>query len=401
MKRRNWPIALAFVFVAQLAWYLLYTQKIVQALRANAQGLSEVYAYVQEGMAPMPPSPDEILFELQGIVLESGVPLILSGPGDTILAVENLPFEADLAIPEDQDRVRDYARRIDLQHPPRGDPAIALIHYGDPPEVRSLRWIPFFQVGGLLLTAFLGILAIRVQRRSEAEKAWTAMARELAHQLGTPISSLQGWLELLSLPPGERPEELDQGEISQEIGADLTRLEKISHRFELIGTETELEEVDLQAILEALQRYLEVRIPRLSAGVHLELDVPQDLPSVMGNEVLLTWALENVVKNALDALGGMGGTIRIQAKTAGPKSVTISVADTGPGVPLEVRSDLFEAGVTTKERGWGVGLALSRRIVEGVHKGRIELGDEGSGGAVFHIHLPAFLSGPGPAGSGS
>jgi signal transduction histidine kinase len=276
-----------------------------------------------------------------------------------------------------------------------------LIHYGDPPEVRSLRWIPFFQVGGLLITAFLGILAIRVQRRSEAEKAWTAMARELAHQLGTPISSLQGWLELLSLPPGERPEELDQGEISAEIGADLTRLEKISHRFELIGTQTELEEVDLQAILEALQRYLEVRIPRLSTGVHLELDVSQALPSVMGNEVLLTWALENVVKNALDALGGIGGTIRIQAKPNGPKNVTISVADTGPGVPLEVRSGLFEAGVTTKERGWGVGLALSRRIVEGVHKGRIELGDEGPGGAVFHIHLPAFRSGPGPAGSGS
>jgi C4-dicarboxylate-specific signal transduction histidine kinase len=121
----------------------------------------------------------------------------------------------------------------------------------------------------------------------------------------------------------------------------------------------------------------------------------------MGNEVLLTWALENVVKNALDALGGIGGTIRIQAKTTGPKNVTVSVADNGPGVSLEVRSGLFEAGVTTKERGWGVGLALSRRIVEGVHKGRIELGDEGSGGAVFHIHLPAFLSGPGPAGSGS
>ncbi len=393
MRRRNWPIALAVLFVAQLVWYLLYTQQIVLAMKANAEGLSQVYAYVQEGMTDsIPPSADKILSELQGILLESGVPVILSGPGDTILAVENLPFEADLTIPGDQDRVRRYVRRLDLQHPPRGDPAVALIHFGDPPEVRSLRWIPFFQAGGLLLTAFLGILAIRVQRRSEAEKAWTGMARELAHQLGTPLSSLQGWLELLRLPEGERPDEIDPGEIAEEIGADLTRLEKISHRFELIGMEPELEEVGIQGILGPLQRYLEARIPRLASGVTLELDVPPDLPPVRGNEVLLTWALENVVKNALDALGGKGGVIRIRATGDARKGVVISVTDTGPGVAPEVRSHLFEPGVTTKERGWGVGLALSRRIVEGVHEGRIELEDEGLEGATFHIHLPAFHS---------
>jgi signal transduction histidine kinase len=396
LRRRNWPIALAVLFVAQLVWYLLYTQQIVLAMKANAEGLSQIYAYVQEGMTDsIPPSPDKILSELQGILLESGVPVILSGPGDTVLAVENLPFEADLTIPGDQDRVRRYVRRIDLRHPPRGDPDVQLIHFGDPPEVRSLRWIPFFQAGGFLITAFLGILAIRVQRRSEAEKAWTAMARELAHQLGTPLSSLQGWLELLRLPEGERPEGMDQGEITEELGADLARLEKISHRFELIGMEPELKEVDLQGILGTLQRYMEARIPRLAAGVTLELEVPPDLPRVRGNEVLLSWALENVVKNALDALGGKGGVIRIRARGDARKGVVISVTDTGSGVPLEVRSELFEPGVTTKERGWGVGLALSRRIVEGVHKGRIELGDEGSKGATFHIHLPAFHSGTG------
>ena len=396
MRRRNWPIALAILFVAQLVWYLVYTQKVVQALTANAEGLSQVYAYVQEGMADsIPPSADEILFELQGILLESEVPMILSGPRDTILGARNLPFEADLTVPEGQDRVRRYARRIDPEHPPIGDPAVQLIHFGDPPEVRSLRWIPFFQAGGLLITAFLGVLAIKVQRRSEAERAWTAMARELAHQLGTPISSLQGWLELLRLPIGERPEEMAQAEIAEEIGADLTRLERISHRFELIGTDPELGEVGLQGILENLRRYLEARIPRLAAGVNLEVDMPPDLPPVLGNEVLLPWALENLVKNSLDALGGLGGTISIRAMESDREGVLISVTDTGPGVPPEIRADLFEPGVTTKDRGWGVGLALSRRIVEGVHKGRIELQDEPSSGATFHIHLPAFHPPPG------
>jgi signal transduction histidine kinase len=287
---------------------------------------------------------------------------------------------------------------MDLQHPPRGDPAVALIHFGDTPEIRGLRWIPFFQAGGLLLTAFLAILSVRAQRRSESERAWTAMARELAHQLGTPISSLQGWLELLTAPSEEKPQGLGEGEIAREIGADLTRLERISHRFELIGMEPELGEVDLRLILEELHRYMEARIPRLSRGVELVVEVPPDLPSVMGNDVLLTWALENVVKNALDALGGTGGTIRIKAESRRGREVLISVSDTGPGVAPEIRSDLFEPGVTTKERGWGVGLALSRRIVEGLHKGRIELADQVGSGATFHIHLPSYPSKTGSQG---
>ncbi len=398
LRRRNWPIALAILFVAQLVWYLFYTQQIVQALRVNAEGLSRIYAYVQEGMSPVPPSADEILFQLQGILLESGVPLILSGPGDTILAAENLPFEADLSIPADQDRVRRYTRRMDLQHPPRGDPAVALIHFGDTPEVRGLRWIPFFQAGGLLLTGFLAILSVRAQRRSESERAWTAMARELAHQLGTPISSLQGWLELLTAPSEERPAGVGEGEIAQEIGADLTRLGRISHRFELIGMEPELEEVDLRMILGELQRYMEARIPRLARGIELRVEVPPDLPSVVGNDVLLTWALENVVKNALDALGGTGGTIRISAESVAGREVLVSVSDTGPGVAPEIRADIFEPGVTTKERGWGVGLALSRRIVEVVHRGRIELADQEAGGATFRIHLRPYLPKTGSKG---
>ena len=390
MRRRNWPIVLAILFIAQLAWYLFYTERIVQALRTNAEGLSRIYALVQESIGDsIPPSADETLFRLQGIILETGVPLVLTGRGDTVLAAANLPFRADLSIPEDQTRVRSFARRLAVQYPPVGDSTVALLHYGDPPEIRGLRWIPWLQAGGLFLTVALGFLSIGVQRRAEGERAWTAMARELAHQLGTPISSLQGWLELLRLPLEERPEGLGEREIAREIGADLSRLEKISLRFELIGRDPELRVVDLEVILRALRRYLEVRIPRLAAGVRLELDMPGDLPRVMGNEVLLTWALENVVNNALDALGGKGGTISIRARDDGGRAVLVSISDTGPGVPETIRDRIFEPGVSTKVRGWGVGLALARRIVEGVHRGRIELGDGELGGATFHIRLPS------------
>lgn len=398
MRSRSWPVLLAILFVAQLVWYLLYTDRIVEALRANAEGVSEIYARIQAGISdPRPGGAEEALFDLQGIILDSGVPLVLTGPGDTVLDAANLPFDADPAVPEGQERVRSFARRLDLRNPPMGDSALALIHFGDPPEVRGLRWIPWLQSGGLLLTALLGFLLIRMQRRAEAERAWTSMARELAHQLGTPISSLQGWLELMRLSEEDRPDGVGRGEIAGEIEADLVRLERISHRFELIGREPELEEIRVDDLLSSLRGYIDARLPRLASGVRLEMEVPGDLPPVRGNAVLLTWALENVVKNSLDALAGRGGVIRIDARGEDDR-LALTISDTGPGVNPEVRTDLFEPGVTTKTGGWGVGLALSRRIVEGVHGGRIELGQEGGPGAIFHIRLPTAKKGKGREG---
>jgi signal transduction histidine kinase len=390
LRRRNWPIALAVLFVAQLVWYLLYTEDIVQAFRANAEILSQVYGRVQEGIGD--PSDDaavEALFRLQEVILSSGVPIVVTGPADTVVAAENLPFEADLDIAEDQAQVRAFARRLDRINAPVGDPEVAVLHFGDPPEIRRLRWVPWLQAGGLMLTVLLGVIVVRVQRRAESERAWTAMARELAHQLGTPISSLQGWLELLRLPSQSRPEGVGEGEIGEEIAKDLDRLERISLRFELIGREPELQEVEVRTVVRSLQEYLQVRLPRLGSGVALEVDLAENLPAVRGNEVLLMWAMENLVKNSLDALGGRGGRILISAREWPGEKVRVTVHDTGPGVSPEIRSEIFEPGVTTKDRGWGVGLALVRRIVEGVHGGRIELSEEEGPGATFHLYLPS------------
>ncbi|MFG1690799.1 sensor histidine kinase [Gemmatimonadota bacterium] len=391
MIRRNWPVALAVLFVAQLIWYLVYTERIVQALRVNAETLTEIYAQVQEGINdPSPAGADLALYRLQSLVLRSGVPLVITGVGDSVLGAQNLPFEVDLDTPEGQEEARRYVRRLDIRHPPIGDPASTQIHYGDTPEVSRLRWSRWFQVGGLFLTALIGLMVIRYQRRAEGEQAWTAMARELAHQLGTPLSSLQGWLELLELPREERPEAIGKEAIADGIREDLVRLGRISRRFELIGREPELARVDLRKVLEDLERYLLARIPRLtSSGVELSVDVQPDLPNVMGTEVLLVWALENVVKNALDALAGKGGQITISASRDDRGSVTVRIADTGAGVPYEVRDRIFEPGVTTKSSGWGVGLTLSRRIIEVVHGGRIELSDGREEGATFYVRLPA------------
>jgi signal transduction histidine kinase len=394
MTRIKWPVALATLFLMLLGWYLLYTQQVFRRVQENSELLSQIYTEVQEGLVSSEPGREtQALVELQRIVTGSGVPLVVMGPGDTVLSHVNLPFEVDDGTPEGQERIRNYVRRLDEEHQAVGDPTGAMhIHFGDSPETRSLRSVPFLQATGLLLTVLIGFLVIRYQRRAESERAWTAMARELAHQLGTPLSSLAGWLEVLRLPAGERPADLDDLDIAASIGEDLERLERISHRFELIGREPELEPLSVRQVVEDLETYLAARIPRLARkGVELIVDIPQGLPRVMGNEVLLIWALENVVKNALDALAGRGGKITIYAREIGGDWVSLRIRDTGPGVDPEIRDKIFEPGVSSKAGGWGVGLALSRRIVEGVHKGRIEL-LESTEGTTFQIRLPAAVS---------
>jgi len=391
--RIKWPVV-ATLFVVLLGWYLVYTQQIVRALRADAETLTQIFTVANEALTDTIARSEMIaLFELRGIVIGTELPLVLTTPRlgapgeDSVINVLNLPFAADLGTAEGQETVLSYVRRLDSRHQPVGDSLTQLIHWGDTPPVRTLRWIGVVQAIGLLLTAVVGFTMIRAQRSAESEKAWTAMARELAHQLGTPLSSLQGWLEVLRLTPAERPGDVGEAEIAGAIEEDLVRLERISHRFELIGRKPELRRIDLHTVVRDLQEYLGQRLPRLGAGVQLEVDVPEDLPEVLGSEVLLAWALENIVKNALDALAGRGGTIAFRARWEG-RWVNLQIHDTGPGVPVEIRDKLFEPGVTTKSGGWGVGLALSRRIVEGVHGGRIALLDGREGGTTFEVLLP-------------
>lgn len=384
-------MALALLFMALLAWYLFYTERIVRALRADAATLSALYEAALRGLTdPADESGVRALLEVQSLILEAGVPMVLTGPGGEALAVQNLPVEADLATASGQARVRAYVEWLDQRNPPIGDPGISQLHFGDPPILRRLRWIPWLQVGAAVLIVVTGVWMIRYHFAAEKERAWALMARELAHQLGTPLSSLEGWLEVLRLPPAARARMMPEPGILEEIEADVERLKRVTRRFELIGQTPELEAVPLARVVADVERYLAARLPKLGPDVALTVDVPADLPAVRGSEVLLAWALENLVRNALDALAGRGGRITITARRAGPGWVTVSVADTGPGVAAGVRPRLFDAGTTTKPGGWGVGLALARRIVESVHDGRIRLLETGEGGTRFELALPEY-----------
>ena len=397
MIRIRWPVALATLFLIVFGWYLVYTQLLQDGLRENQALMSEVFAIAQELIQDTSRSErlvggrlqDVPLFDLQEVMIRSRIPMIIISPAERVVSVENLPFEADILTPEGQEEVQAYVSRIEAtgQEPVRGA-GETLIYLGDPPQLSNLRWIPWLQASGLTLTALIGFLVIRYQRSAEQDKAWTAMARELAHQLGTPISSLKGWLELMGLPDDERPEGVKSDTVAMGIERDLVRLERISHRFELIGRDPDLEILDIREVVRDLEQYLQARLPRLASEVLLVVDVPKGMPEILGSEVLLSWALENLVKNALDALAGRGGEIRLKVREGPYGWLHLRVHDTGPGVDPELRDRIFDPGVSGKARGWGVGLTLSRRIIEVTHKGHIFLLNSEGEGATFDIRLP-------------
>lgn len=388
MSRRYWPTAFGLLAAVVLGWYLLYSQLLMREMQRDALLHYQLYSRIFRALAdPTESAAIDALLELSDDIQTLDFPIIITDPDGIPAHVSNLPFEADPSNPEDHLRLYEYAMRLARVHEPL-ESELGTFYFGNPPVLDRMRWIPWLQVGalgGLVLAAWL---MVRHNQRVERERIWATMARESAHQMATPLSSLAGWVEILRLPPEEREEMASVPAVAAEMEADIDRLEKVAHRFEWIGRPVRVEAVDVRTLLRTLERYVRVRMPQLARGVELEVDVAEGVSPVLGNEVLLEWALENLVKNALDALAGAGGVIHVQAEQQSPRRVAIRVSDDGPGVAPSVRSSLFEPGVTTKKGGWGVGLSLTRRIVEDVHRGQLDLVPT-ERGALFVATLPA------------
>ncbi|WP_103029073.1 sensor histidine kinase [Salinibacter altiplanensis] len=249
-------------------------------------------------------------------------------------------------------------------------------------ELRIFPWVQLVFVGLFVMVGYLGFSYIR---RSEQSSLWMGMAREAAHQLGTPLSSLMGWIQMLrtpDLPTDQRERALT------EIENDVERLQRVADRFSDIGSQPKLERCDLGPIIEQTARYLRRRIPQQGQSIALTVDLPDRLPAE-ANEELFAWVLENLLKNALDAIEDEEGRIMVTAweKEA---QVFIEVQDTGQGIEGQQWNNIFRPGYSTKKRGWGLGLSLARRVIESYHGGRLELASSTVGqGSTFRIEIPA------------
>jgi signal transduction histidine kinase len=379
--RRNAPVfVVAAGMLTLLVAFVWYSQSVLGQLRTEAKQTATTYARVVGSLSDTTSDAAAMLLARADIVeslKELHVPVILTTRNGDVQATANLPFDDDVQ----SAHTRAYADTLDAQNAPIVGPLVT-VHVGNTPLIRGMRVIPLLMVAVLGVLIISGIVMLRAESDADRERIFAGMAREAAHQLGTPLSSMHGWIELLR--------ERDDPMVAQALPhmeSDIERLERVAHRFERIGRPPRLDKVDVVEIARQVVSYFAARVPTLAHSITIRMDAPGwDFP-VIGDRVLLEWAIESLVKNAIDALAGRGGEIVVGIEPMDGGGIRIRVSDNGPGVPRELRAKIFSAGFSTKESGWGIGLALTRRIVEAGHRGRLQLSPSDKG-AVFDIVLP-------------
>lgn len=303
-------------------------------------------------------------------------------------------LDFDPASPDDPllERVHGKALAFDRQNEPiriEIENTFLVIHYGPSKLASELAIAPYIQLAVFVLFVLFGFLGFRALKIGEQRSIWVGMAKETAHQLGTPLSSIMGWITMMREETGRTE---CSGKLSQaidEASTDVQRLSRISSRFGKIGSSPKLEYNELAQIVEETVDYFERRRPSLKIHSTISVEL-EELPLVRCSSDLLGWVFENLIKNALDAIAGDEGKIHITGGyNKSERRVEIAFSDNGRGMSSGVRGRIFSPGFTTKERGWGLGLALVRRIVEEIHKGTIRVTSSQPGqGTTFLVTFP-------------
>jgi two-component system, sporulation sensor kinase D len=359
-EKRNltrWIIIISSFLIASLILWNTYV--FFQTFKEEERNKMELWAKAQKTLMN---SDVDTEIELPSFIIENNknIPLILTDKKGKILSNLNLG-----EIENDSVKVKEVLNKIKSQNAPikvqfaKND--YHLVYYGDSPILNKLKYYPI----ALLLVAFLfgGVVYnfYRATKMATQNKLWAGMAKETAHQIGTPLSSLIGWLELLKL------ENVDESTID-EIQKDINRLQTITERFSKIGSEPILEKRD---IIEETKSSFEYLQSRVSKQVIFDFRASEKPLYVLLNPTLHSWTIENLVKNAIDAMKGKGNlSIEI---VEGDTNVFITVTDTGSGIAKNKFKTIFEPGYTSKKRGWGLGLSLTKRIVQEYHKGKIRV----------------------------
>ncbi len=357
-----------------------YAWIVARHLRTDARETSRLLGQVFAGLNdPREGAAADALLGLADDVRHLGIPIAVTDTAGRITALDNAPFGADAS----EATRRNWIAELDRIHPPLIQPGVGTIHYGALPAARAFTGLAVLQGAMFLCLVLLAVWAMRARVTAARDRLWVAMARESAHQLGTPLMSLTGWIDYLRENPGTPGSEL-----VAHLEADAERLQRVAKRFERIGRPARREPVGLGTVAERVVAYFRPRLPTLAHSVTITLTSPGAGPMATGDPVLIEWALEVVVKNAVDALSGRGGRIELDVETADSMG-RVSVRDDGPGVAPEMQRQLFEPGISNKTGGWGIGLALARRIVEQQHGGRVAFRPGAQGkGAVFVLEFP-------------
>ncbi len=379
-------LTLAFVIVAGI---LFYTYDIVGRLHAREQQVAGMYARSLEYIANAKAGEGDYSFVFNEVVKAIDFPMVETDPlSREIKNIRNVPMDSAWDEGRRERYLRNLIREMDEVHAPiivayQDTIILSRVHYGESPLISQLRLLPFVELAAVAVFILIGYISFSYIKRSEQSNIWVGMARETAHQLGTPISSLLGWTELLRSQTTDHPR---ASETLADMENDLQRLQKIADRFSKIGSKPDLREEPVTDILSRVVEYFQRRIPHTGKKVVLTIESPSD-EHVRVNRELFEWVIENLTKNALDAIESGEGTITYTI-TGHSRHVFIDVTDTGKGIDPKHRKDVFRPGFSTKKRGWGLGLSLAKRIVESYHNGKLFLKDSRPGtGTTFRIKL--------------
>ncbi len=399
--------------VVGFLWYAVFTRQIIGQIRSDARRVTQSYAELVRTAVSERMNDQEVGVVFTEVIQKLNFPVVITDTSWQPVTWKNIKagplFSRKEIAPEDtshQSRklVARVAQRLRREYTPKpivmGNPPTmnGYLVYGDSDIVRTIEWLPFLEVTlviSILLFAYLAFHNIRVTERSNL---WVGLAKETAHQLGTPISSLMGWVEFMQSTTREETDEpVDPNvfmpqvdKICDDMKNDLTRLRKVTARFSQIGSVPALTPMDVNSVLNDVMKYFNMRLPLLGKKVTIRKDLNQ-IPLVPANRELIEWVFENLLKNSLDACNKPDSQIVIKTEfIAVDKIVRIYHSDNGKGISWEDQKKVFSPGYTTKTRGWGLGLTLTKRIVEDYHRGRIYVNwSQKDKGTTFFVDLPS------------
>jgi signal transduction histidine kinase len=338
---------------------LIYTEYLVRKLKVEERKNVELWAEATR-LISLPDTSQNIEFLSTIIENNKTIPVILTDEADSIISAGNFNSEKI----DDPAFLRRNLEKIKEKREPilidLGNEHLNLIYYKDSIILTMLIYYPYIQLGIIILFILVSYLAFSSSRKADQNQVWVGMSKETAHQLGTPTSSLAGWIEILQ---HKHPDIT----VTREMARDVERLEKVTERFSRIGSKPALTNENITGTVSRTVDYLK---SRTSSKVKFEIDYDANNEIIVPlNSALFEWVIENVAKNAIDSMEGRGEiSIRI---TESDRHALIDISDTGKGIPKSLFTKIFHPGFTTKQRGWGLGLSLAKRIIEEYHHGRI------------------------------
>ena len=355
---------------------LLVSNALVNDLKREEEAKMQVWASAMSSLISADVNAD-VTLEQEIITGNSTIPVIFINDKGSIISYNNvdIPVGADTlsVLMERAAGMRAEGKAIPV---PMGDLGVYSACYDDSEILLRLSYYPYVQLSVVLLFFVICFVAIISSKRAEQNRVWVGLSKETAHQLGTPISSLMAWTAVLK-------EKYPGDELVSEMEHDVARLQRVAERFSKIGSMPEPVAEDLVAVIEGVVEYMKRRSP---AKVEYRLELPRRPLLVRMNAPLIEWVVENLCKNAVDAMDGCG-KITVTVSQSGERAF-VDVEDTGKGIPRSLRRKVFAPGYTTKKRGWGLGLSLAKRIMQEYHKGRIYVKKSVPGvGTTFRLEL--------------